>query len=91
MRSLTSTSLTARTLLVAAAAVLLVGSGATPATAQTGPVTFTDHIRPIMERSCWNCHGEAAQLSDLDLSSRDGALAAASTGWWPDWTSRRCR
>ena len=80
MRSLTPTPPAGRTLLVAAAAVLLVGSGAAPAAAQTGPVTFTDHIRPIMERSCWNCHGEAAQLSDLDLSSRDGALAGGTKG-----------
>ena len=48
------------------------------ATAQT--VTFTDHIRPIMERSCWNCHGEAAQLSNLDLRTRDGALAGGTRG-----------
>ena len=48
--------------------------------AQTEPINFTDHIRPIMERSCWNCHGEAAQLSDLDLSSREGALEGGSKG-----------
>ena len=51
-----------------------------PARAQTEPVTFTDHIRPILERSCWNCHGEAAQLSDLDLSTREGALAGGTQG-----------
>ncbi len=51
-----------------------------PARAQTAPVTFTDHIRPIMERSCWNCHGEAVQLSDLDLRTRDGALAGGTRG-----------
>ena len=50
------------------------------AAAQTGPVTFTDHIRPIMERSCWNCHGAAAQLSGLDLRTRDGALEGGSRG-----------
>ena len=62
---------------VTIAAVL--GLAAT-AGAQTEPVTFTDHIRPIMERACWNCHGEAAQLSDLDLSSRDGALEGGTKG-----------
>ena len=50
------------------------------AEAQTGPVTFTDHIRPIMERSCWNCHGAAAQLSNLDLRTREGALEGGSRG-----------
>ena len=53
---------------------------AAAAGAQTGPVSFSDHIRPIMERSCWNCHGEAAQLSELDLSSREGALAGGVKG-----------
>ena len=80
MRSLTPTSRTGRTLVVAAAAALLLAGNAATATAQTGPVTFTDHIRPIMERSCWNCHGEAAQLSNLDLSTRDGALAGGTRG-----------
>ena len=57
----------------------VVGVAAT-AGAQTEPINFTDHIRPIMERSCWNCHGEAAQLSDLDLSSREGALEGGTKG-----------
>ena len=62
---------------VTLAAVL--GLAAT-AGAQNEPITFTDHIRPIMERACWNCHGEAAQLSDLDLSSREGALEGGTKG-----------
>ena len=78
MRSMKLTA-AARTLIVAAAALLIAGQGST-AVAQTGPINFTDHIRPIMERSCWNCHGEAAQLSDLDLSSRDGALEGGTKG-----------
>ena len=57
----------------------VVGVAAT-AGAQNEPINFTDHIRPIMERSCWNCHGEAAQLSDLDLSSREGALEGGTKG-----------
>ena len=65
----------------AVAVVMLAAAGqAATAAAQTGPVTFTDHIRPIMERTCWNCHGEAAQLSDLDLRTRDGALAGGARG-----------
>ena len=62
---------------VTLAAVL--GLAAT-AGAQNEPINFTDHIRPIMERACWNCHGEAARLSDLDLSSRDGALEGGTKG-----------
>ena len=41
---------------------LMVFAGVAGAQAQSGEeVTFTDHIRPIFERSCWNCHGEASQ------------------------------
>ena len=79
MRSPKSTSPGVRTDLVAAVAVLIVGA-AMPGAAQTGPGTFADQIRPIMERTCWNCHGEAAQLSDLDLRTRDGALAGGARG-----------
>ena len=57
-----------------------VRSESQPTIAFEGPVTFTTHIRPIMERSCWNCHGEAAQLSELDLSTRDGALVGGTRG-----------
>ena len=53
---------------------------ATPAAAQSEPVTFTDHIRPIFERSCWNCHGEASQLSGLDLRTRDDAISGGTRG-----------
>ena len=43
-------------------------------------ITFTDHIRPIFERSCWNCHGEASQLSDLDLRTREAAVEGGVRG-----------
>ena len=71
---------TARPIVAIGLTVAAVAGFAAAAGAQTEPVTFTDHIRPIMERSCWNCHGEAAQLSDLDLSSREGALAGGTQG-----------
>ena len=61
-------------------AVLAATGLSTPAGGQTEPITFSDHIRPIMERSCWNCHGEAAQLSELDLSTRDAALEGGTRG-----------
>ena len=68
--------------LIACSATLLVivTTFSTPVSGQTASVTFTDHIRPIMERSCWNCHGEAAQLSDLNLSTRDAALEGGMRG-----------
>ena len=95
------------TTLLGLVGVFLVGAGGSVAQAQTGAeVTFTDHIRPIFERSCWNCHGEASQLSELDLRTREAAVEggargpalvpgpaptrAGSTGCWPASTTRRC-
>lgn len=82
--SWTKGTLTMRTVASVVFGLLGIAVGATPTSAQAQapgqPVTFTDHIRPIMERSCWNCHGEAAQLSQLDLSSREGALAGGTKG-----------
>src|SRR5688572_8894548 len=43
-------------------------------------VSFAKDIQPIMERSCWNCHGEAMQLSKLDLRTREGALRGGAHG-----------
>ena len=64
-----------------AALVLSVAVGGSVAHAQTGgSVTFTDHIRPIFERSCWNCHGEAIQQSDLDLRTRETAIEGGTRG-----------
>jgi hypothetical protein len=68
-----------RSLGLAAAVALMavpVGSGL-----QTqSPDAFTNDIRPIMERSCWNCHGAEAQRSGLDLRTRDSALAGDDGG-----------
>jgi hypothetical protein len=45
-----------------------------------GAEFFSHEIRPIMERTCWNCHSDQIQSSGLDLSSRDAALAGGSRG-----------
>ena len=42
--------------------------------------TFTAKIRPLLERSCWNCHGAAAQTSSLDLRTREDALKGGRRG-----------
>ena len=69
-----------RASLVAGLAVGLIGLVVTVPGAAAQAVTFAEHIRPIMERSCWNCHGEAGQLSDLDLRTREGALEGGTRG-----------
>ncbi len=50
------------------------------AQAQSDAEFFSHEIRPIMERTCWNCHGEAIQSSGLDLSTREAALAGGNRG-----------
>ncbi len=56
--------------------VVLAASG----TLAQAPSEFTTEIRPILERSCWNCHNEALQLSGLDLSTRESALRGGDSG-----------
>lgn len=36
------------------------------------PVSYAQQIRPLIENNCLACHGEAQQLSDLDLRTLDG-------------------
>ena len=50
------------------------------AQAQSGSEFFSHEIRPIMERTCWNCHGDAIQSSGLDLSTREKALEGGNRG-----------
>ena len=44
------------------------------------PDAFTTDIRPIMERSCWDCHGDRIRRSGLDLRTREAALRGGSQG-----------
>jgi len=44
------------------------------------PVSFSKQIRPILETSCWKCHGAAMQLSRLDLRTRETALKGGDRG-----------
>ena len=43
-------------------------------------VSFTRDIQPILQANCWTCHGDAVQLSKLDLRTRDGALKGGDRG-----------
>ena len=63
-------------------AVLAITSFLLPlgAIAQSSAEFFSHEIRPIMERTCWNCHSDQIQSSGLDLSTREGALAGGSRG-----------
>jgi hypothetical protein len=48
--------------------------------AAPGQVSFSRQIQPVFERSCWNCHGSAVQLSKLDLRTREAALKGGERG-----------
>ena len=65
--------------LIPALFLVLVAVTAVDAEAQN-PADFTSDIRPIMERSCWSCHGEEFQRSGLDLRTRDDALVGGRAG-----------
>src|SRR4051794_36056705 len=41
---------------------------------------FSADIRPVLEASCWKCHGGAIQLSKLDLRTRESALKGGVRG-----------
>ena len=62
------------------AILMLVGMLPLSLQAQSGAEFFSHEIRPIMERTCWNCHGEAIQSSGLDLRTRDDALIGGDRG-----------
>lgn len=43
-------------------------------------ITFQDHIRPIFENRCLNCHNPDKKKGDLDLSTFGGVMAGGSGG-----------
>ncbi len=44
------------------------------------PVSFAKDIEPVLQASCWKCHGSAIQLSKLDLRTRDAVLKGGEKG-----------
>ena len=44
------------------------------------PPNYDDHIRPIFEQSCNNCHNPDKQKGDLDLSTYSAAMRGGSGG-----------
>ena len=43
-------------------------------------ITYDDHVFPIFEASCLNCHNPDKKKGDLDLSTYTGTLAGSSGG-----------
>ena len=50
-----------------------------PAAAQKG-VTYAKDIRPILEASCFRCHGEEKQKAELRLDSLEAVLKGSENG-----------
>lgn len=63
-----------------ATAFALVSSG--EVYAEKAPLTFSEHIRPILSENCFTCHGpdEEARKSKLRLDKREAALQPAKSG-----------
>lgn len=49
-------------------------------TVTAAPPNFDDHIRPIFEQSCNNCHNPDKSKGDLDLSTFSAAMRGGSGG-----------
>jgi hypothetical protein len=43
-------------------------------------IDFGRDVRPILERSCWKCHGPDKQKGGLRFDRRQGAVAAGDSG-----------
>ena len=48
--------------------------------AEPQPIDFGRDVRPILERSCWKCHGPDKQKGGLRFDRRQGAVAAGDSG-----------
>ncbi|NBV23645.1 MAG: DUF1549 domain-containing protein, partial [Proteobacteria bacterium] len=45
-----------------------------------GLVTFTQHVRPVLVKSCLNCHGGEKTKGGFDLSTREALLKGGTEG-----------
>ncbi len=59
--------------------LILAGLSLSPTQAQD-IVTYDDHIFPILEANCLNCHNPDKKKGDLDLSTYEGTLTGGSGG-----------
>ena len=61
----------------AALLILLFVAGAP---ASSADLKLEKHVLPILNRYCFQCHGEAVQMGDLDLRTRQSMLRGGSKG-----------
>lgn len=56
--------------------VLSIGQAASAA----APVSYEEHVRPILKQYCFKCHGEDQQKADLNLATYGTVLKGGSAG-----------
>ena len=54
--------------------------GTIPPPAAKANVTFDADIKAILEKTCFECHGEKKQKGELRLDSREAAIAGSEHG-----------
>jgi hypothetical protein len=48
--------------------------------AKPEPVTYKDHVTPILRKHCFNCHNPDKATSDLNVTTYQGIMAGGSSG-----------
>jgi WD40 repeat protein len=59
---------------------LLLASGWAHAQKDAPPVTFKDHVQPILRKHCLNCHNPDKAKSDLDVSTYQTLMTGGASG-----------
>lgn len=54
--------------------------GGVSTAAQPGDDLYRDTVGPVLKEQCLGCHGEGNILAELDLRTRDGAMAGGQRG-----------
>src|SRR4051812_23226493 len=51
-----------------------------PVMAQTGKISFTRDIAPVLSKKCMQCHSQAPMMANLDLRTRESAMKGGQHG-----------
>ncbi len=62
------------------AAAVLLGGASRLSAAESGPLYFEDHIAPLLERSCRQCHNAETKRANLDLSTPATLMRGSDAG-----------
>ncbi len=60
--------------------LLLLVPGLAQAQTANSPVTYKDHVQPILRKHCLNCHNPDKARSDLDVSTYPKLMAGGASG-----------